>query len=195
MLLVRESRNDGKLYVINIVDSIVNADTLVDIYKIDETVYHSEERSTMNQIMDRFVSNKNGYLLAYSGNKLIGYLSYFPINNRCRDKLLNNDDFMDGCIDSTHILENKLQGSSVYIISIAVLPEYHGLGLGMTLIKELDKRFDYLNNIYGCEEFIATAVTDSGARILTNSGFNKLKTKSNNYCVMCKQGGFNVDEI
>ena len=168
---------------------------LFDIYNIDEAVYPPEERSTMKQIMDRFISTKNDYWPACYANKLIGYMSYFPINNRCRDKLINNDDFMDGCIDGTHILENKLQGSSVYIISVAVLPEYQGLGLGMTLIKELDKRFDYLNNIYGCEEFIATAVTDNGARILTNSGFKELKTKSNNYCVMCKQGGFNVDEI
>ena len=95
---------------------------------------------------------------------------------------------MDGCIDSTHILNNKLQGSSVYIISVAVLPEYQGLGIGATLFKELDKRFYYLNNIYGCEEFIATAVTDSGARVLTSSGFKELKIKSSNYCVMCKQG-------
>ena len=35
MLLVRESRNDGKLYVINIVDNIAGSDTLLDIYKID----------------------------------------------------------------------------------------------------------------------------------------------------------------
>lgn len=186
MLLVRESRNDGKLYVINIVDSIVNADTLVDIYKIDETVYHSEERSTMNQIMDRFVSNKNGYLLAYSGNKLIGYLSYFPINNRCRDKLLNNDDFMDGCIDSTHILENKLQGSSIYIISVAVLPEYQGLGLGLALSKELNKRLMYLNYVYGCEHVIATAINERGIRVLENSGFKKLKARTDKSCIMGK---------
>lgn len=165
ILLVRESKSSGKLYVINIIDNVSSDDIFVDVYKIDETVYPPEVMSTMEQIMDRFKTRKNDFLLAYCGNKLIGYLSYFPINNRCRDELINKDDFMDGCIDSTHILENKLQGSSVYIISVAVLPEYQGLGLGMTLIKELDKRFDYLNNIYGCEEFIATAVTDNGARI------------------------------
>ena len=140
----------------------------------------------MKQIMDRFISSKNDYLLAYCGNKLIGYMSYFPINNRCRDELINNDDFMDGCIDGTHILENKLQGSSVYIISVAVLPEYQGLGLGMTLIKELDKRFDYLNNIYGCEDVIATAINEKGIRVLENSGFKKIKVKPDNSCIMGK---------
>ena len=122
---------------------------LFDIYNIDEAVYPPEERSTMKQIMDRFISSKNDYLLAYCGNKLIGYMSYFPINNRCRDELINNDDFMDGRIDGTHILENKLQGSSVYIISVAVLPEYQGLGLGLALSKELNKRLRYLNYAYG----------------------------------------------
>ena len=140
----------------------------------------------MKQIMDRFISSKNDYLLAYCGNKLIGYMSYFPINNRCRDELINNDDFMDGCIDGTNILENKLQGSSVYIISVAVLPEYQGLGLGMTLIKELDKRFDYLNNIYGCEEFIATAINEKGIRVLEDSGFKKLKVRTDKSCIMGK---------
>ena len=59
---------------------------------------------------------------------------------------------MDGRIVSTHILKSKLQGSSVYIVSVAVLPEYQGLGLGVTLAKELSKRFEYLNYMYGCED-------------------------------------------
>ena len=93
MLLARESRNNGKLYVINIVDSVVNADTLVDIYRIDEIVYEAEYRSTMEQIAERFESRKNDYLLAYCGNKLIGYLTYLPINETCKDKILNDDYF------------------------------------------------------------------------------------------------------
>ncbi len=186
MLLVRESKSSGKLYVINITDNIVSSETLLDAYKIDELVYEAEDRSTIEQITERFESKKNDYLLAYCGNKLIGYLSYFPINNECRDNLLNKDDFMDGRIVSTHILKSKLQGSSVYIVSVAVLPEYQGLGLGVTLAKELSKRFEYLNYMYGCEDVIATAINEKGVRVLESSGFSKLKVKPDKSCVMGK---------
>ena len=56
----------------------------------------------------------------------------------------------------------------------------------MTLIKELDKRFDYLNNIYGCEEFIATAINEKGIRVLEDSGFKKLKVRTDKSCIMGK---------
>ena len=173
MLLVRESRNDGKLYVINIIDSIVNSDTLLDVYKIDEIVYETEDRSTMEQIVERFESKKNDYLLAYCGNKLIGYLTYLPINETCKDKILNDDYFKDCLIDSSHILNYKSKDSSVYVLSIAILPEYQGLGLGLTLSKELNKRLRYLNYVYGCENVIATAINEKGIRVLENSGFKK----------------------
>ena len=186
MLLVRESRNDGKLYVINIIDSIVNSDTLLDVYKIDEIVYETEDRSTMEQIVERFESKKNDYLLAYCGNKLIGYLTYLPINETCKDKILNDDYFKDYLIDSSHIPDNKSKDSSVYILSIAVLPEYQGLGLGLTLSKELNKRLRYLNYVYGCENVIATEKKKKGIRVLENSGFKKIKVKPDNSCIMGK---------
>ena len=192
MLLVRESIKDGKLYVINIVDSIVNADTLVDIYKIDEIVYEAKYRSTMEQITERFESKRSDYLLAYCGNKLIGYLTYLPVNGMCKDKILNDDCFNDCLIDSSHIPDNKSKDSSVYILSIAVLPEYRGLGLGLALSKELNKRLRYLNYVYGCSSVIATAINEKGIKVLENSGFKKLQVKPDKSCIM---GRFITDDI
>ena len=186
MLLVRESRSDGKLYVINVVDNLVNTDTLVDVYKIDEIVYEAEYRSTMEQITERYESKKNDYLLAYCGNKLIGYLTYLPINEMCKDKILNDDYFNDCLIDSKHIPNDKSKDNSVYILSIAVLPEYQGLGLGLTLSKELNKRLRYLNYVYGCEDVIATVISEKGIRVLEGSGFKKLKVRADKSCIMGK---------
>ena len=192
MLLVRESKNDGKLYVINVVDSIVNTDTLVDVYKIDEIVYEAKYRSTMGQITERFESKKNDYLLAYCGNKLIGYLTYLPINETCKDKILNDDYFNDCLIDSRHIPNVKSKDNLIYILSIAVLPEYQGLGLGLALSKELNKKLSYLNYVYGCDSVIATAINEKGIKVLENSGFKRLQVKPDKSCIM---GRFITDDI
>ena len=56
----------------------------------------------------------------------------------------------------------------------------------MTLAKELSKRFEYLNYMYGCEDVIATAINEKGVRVLESSGFSKLKVKPDKSCVMGK---------
>jgi GNAT superfamily N-acetyltransferase len=133
--------------------------------EIDSVVYNEVDRDTIENIYARFVKDKSLYFAAMNSDVIVGYLAAFPISESYRDKMLSHG--MES--DSDIVPDDVVVGSStLYLISVAILPEYQDTKVITYLLQELKsklaKRKDY-------KRVIAHAVSDAGYKMMKRLGF------------------------
>jgi len=156
----------------------VNDDFIADILRIDASVYQPAVQGTENSVLARYNANRESFILAYDNSQIIGYAAFFPITNELSERMKNEDKAFDDNIQAKDILPSYTGNNDfdLFLISIAILPEYIGRGIGTELMKKYfavvsDKIQD------GCriKNTYSYAVTDAGARILSRNGFTEVK--------------------
>ena len=157
----------------------VSDDFILDVLHIDETVFEPSARGTQDSLLDRYNANRESYILAYDSDKIVGYVAFFPINSELGNCIINENRPFDDNIQAKNILPSYdvAEDFDMFLISIAILPEYNGRGIGKELMK---KYFDFISTKIqnGCKirNTYSYAFTDAGARILSKSGFNEVKS-------------------
>ena len=116
-----------------------NYDFIDEILRIDEAVYDECWRGTKESLTARFNANRESYILACEGQKIVGYTCFFPIAEELSNRMQTEEKAFDDDIEATDILPEypKDAVADVFIISTAVLPAYQGEGI----IKQLKIEF------------------------------------------------------
>jgi len=152
-------------------------DFIDDIQAIDEAVFEPAAQGTKSSLLARYKANRESYILAYDGLRLVGYIGFFPISGDLSGRILAEDRPYDDNIQPWDILDYTIgTGFDMFLISMALLPAYAGMGIG----KELMRRyFDFMTNKIesGCNinNMYAYAFTAAGEKILLKSGFEGIK--------------------
>jgi GNAT superfamily N-acetyltransferase len=156
------------------------------ILDIDKKVFSSVVQGTFESVGGRFEANKESYILAYHNFEIVGYICFFPVTRELREKIEKEERVFDDDISSADILpypqtaEEAESEYDIFLISIAVLPDYQGIGIGSGLMKEF---FTFVSDKIqsGCKikNLYSYAHTTYGAWLLEKSNFHELKKIEN----------------
>lgn len=163
-----------------------NNDFLKEIIEIDKIVYSKDVQGNLNELQERFKSEKQDFLLLYKEGKIIGYICFFPITNEISKKIHKQNKIYDNNIKAIDISDYKKDiPTDLYIISVAIVPEEQNTEAIRFLtnnfiiyLKEKIKQGFLLNNI------LATSVSDDGKKFFRNLNFKVEKMLENNYELM-----------
>jgi GNAT superfamily N-acetyltransferase len=113
-------------------------------------------------------------------SQMVGYICFFPISDTLNLLLLKNDTMFDDNIKAEDIIQfSKDVEHNIFIISIAVLKEYRGLGIGCQLVK---KMFAYLNKLTNAgikiDKVYGTTISYDGFKLLSKFNFDVRRTYS-----------------
>ncbi len=154
-------------------DSKAEDDLIYDLMYIEKDVYSPEYRGEFDSIAKRFHKVKDMFVLAYDGDKAVGYLCFFPITKTLHDEILDADGFHDDDILPEEV-EYWKDNNHIYLLSIALLKKYQGRGIGRRM---MDAFFDRLRekNDSGqyIEDVLASVVTKNGEVLAEKYGFKK----------------------
>lgn len=168
---------------VNSKDVKVGYDFIKDIAAIDAAVFPRELQGEHGNIRARFEANKESYILAYHDYKIVGYICFFPITAELSERIRNEEKTFDDDIKPSDIIqfpetdEEKEQEFDMFLISVAVLPQHHGKGIGQALMKEY---FTLISDKtqWGCKivNMYSYAYTNKGAWLLDKWNFTEIKS-------------------
>lgn len=158
--------------------SAIKGDFIGDILRIDASTFELSLQGTDESVRARYNANRESFVLAYDDAEIVGYVAFFPITANLSGRIEKEYASFDDNIEDDDILpsyDNPFE-YNVFLISIAVLPEYKGKGIGATLMKEY---FKFIGNKLqaGCriKKTYSYAYTDDGTRVLSKMGFVEIK--------------------
>lgn len=153
---------------------------LLEVLSLDDIVYDKKYRGTFESVSNRYKTNEEMFIFAVDDeDKMCGYICFFPVSDELYNRILNDEVIYDDNIESKDVKQyTKNEKNNVFIISVALLPEYMGQGIGFNLVKEM---FSYLNTLYclGYEigDILAYSTSTRADRLFAKFNFKKEKTK------------------
>lgn len=134
-------------------------DFLRQVLAIDAVVYPKELQGTFKSVSERYHRNKNSFILAFDNDLIVGYICLFPISKRLLNEMETTNKFFDDNIDPKDVLPYS-ESNDIFVISVAILPEYqNGLAI-MKLCKAFKKFVEEKNAMT-----YAYAVSEKGEKL------------------------------
>jgi len=162
---------------------------LLEVISLDDTVYDKRYRGSFESISQRYMTHEEMFIFAVDEqDKMCGYICFFPISSELTIKLENEPTMLDDNIQPSDMKQyDKNSINNIFLISIAVFPEYRRKGVGFSLIKEM---FDFLGSLsvsgYEIGKIFATVTSQEGSKLLSKFNFQKLRLyENNNTLVFC----------
>lgn len=155
---------------------------LLEVINIENAVYDKKYCGTFESVSKRYKKNEEMFIFAVDEeNKMCGYICFFPISRELTAKIENNLIMPDDNIQPQDVIKYDKNGvNNIFIISVAVLPEYKGKGIGFILAKEM---FSFLSSqsVSGYEigKIFALATSVEGEKVLSKFNFEKTHTYEN----------------
>jgi len=147
-------------------ESIFNA-----IQEIDRSVFDENGLSDIQSDIDRYEAYKDSYIFALDGNKIIGYLCYFPITESFYNSVIKGIKVYDGDIASSDICNLNDASNYIFLLSVAILPDYQKKGISRQFSGIL---FKELSNIK-IKDMASYAFTVEGEHFLSVFGLKVCK--------------------
>lgn len=170
-----------------VTNKILSFDDLKKIIEIDKLVYKNDYLSSLEQLIDRFNKNTDCFTTIYYDNELAGYICYFPIKKRLKDEIVSSKYLNDSDLSKDDILSYKDAEGTLYIISVAIKPEYQGSRAINILMSAFEKRVKQFVNKYNIHELIAITISEKGYNTLLKQGFIKISQLPNNTYIVSKK--------
>ena len=161
-----------------------------DISSVDQTVFEGEMTGTVKNELKRFCKNPRSFICLYDDKKIAGYLTYYAVTPAFAAAVRTDMDIHDDEI-APHDIMPWVKGKKhyVYILSIAMMPEYHGTEAMKLLGNAFSEEVSQLEREgYGFKEFSSTAISDGGERALSKFGLKYYKTINEGYKVYLCSG-------
>lgn len=165
---------------------------LAEIYKLDKIVYSEEYAGELSKMEARFAKNKDTFICIQDekNKRLAGYINFFPCTNTLYEDILYHTDVIrDDDILPEEIAEYNEEENHLFIISIAVHPDYREskeaiIALSDAWISHLNK----INEKYPITDISAIAISEDGKKALRNYLFTIERTLSDgNIVYLCKE--------
>lgn len=151
---------------------------LLEVLSLDDIVYEKNLTGTFESVSIRYKTNEEMFIFAIDEtDKMRGYICFFPISERLCNKIDNEQEMFDDNIKADDVVQySKNRVNNVFIISVAVFPEFKGKGIGFNLVKEM---FDYLGSLsglgYDIGKIYATTTSNDGEKLLSKYNFQKVR--------------------
>lgn len=161
---------------------------LLEVLDLDSTVYTDELQGTLESAGGRYKANEEMFIFAVDrADKLCGCVCFFPITDELHEKILTEDTMFDDNIRPEEVAQYaEDRTNNIFIISVAVYPQYRGQGIGFNLIKEM---FAYLNTKekqgYKVGDILAVTASTDGEKLATKFPFKKIRSYDDN-CTLVK---------
>ncbi|GHV00666.1 hypothetical protein FACS189483_10830 [Spirochaetia bacterium] len=141
------------------------------IQSIDQSVFHENGLATEQSDIDRYEAYKNSYIFALDEDNIVGYLCYFPITEKFYSQVIKGEKVYDGDIASTDICGLKDGLNYIFLLSVAILPEYQKKGISKQFSKILLDEFSKIE----IKDIVSYAFTIGGEHFLNIIGLEKCK--------------------
>ncbi len=165
-------------------------DFIADVLKIDSLVYPEDMRGTYCSVNERFMSNRDSYLLVYDDDRLVGYLCLFPITDELYSSFASSDVMVDDNITPSQICKYRYI-NNLFLISVAILPRYRNKTAVVMLTEEL-KTWIRNNNETGyvINSITAIAISEDGSKFLKSLQFELVRViEGNHELFVCDAAG------
>jgi GNAT superfamily N-acetyltransferase len=141
------------------------------IQQIDKSVFHENGLASEQSDIDRYEAYKDSYIFALHEGKIIGYLCYFPITGRFYNSVIEGLKVYDGDIESRDICSLNDNSNYIFLLSVAILPEYQKKGISKRFFEILIEDFSKIK----ITDIVSYAFTIGGEHFLNILGLNKVK--------------------
>jgi N-acetylglutamate synthase-like GNAT family acetyltransferase len=141
------------------------------IQKIDKSVFHENGLSTEQSDIDRYEAYTDSYIFALCDSKIVGYLCYFPITEEFYNSVIEGIKVYDGDIASTDICHLNDTANYIFVLSVAIFPEYQNKGISKQFSKILMEELSKIK----IRDMVSYAFTIDGEHFLNVLGLKKCK--------------------
>jgi len=155
------------------------------IQEIDRSVFHDNGLATQQSDIDRYEAYKDSYIFALYEGKIIGYLCYFPITEKFYELVIEGKKVYDGDIKSTDICNLKDNSNYIFLLSVAISPEFQKKGISKQFSEILVKEFSKIN----IKDMVSYAFSEGGEHFLNHLGLRSCKEMEDEIKLM--KGSFN----
>lgn len=153
-----------------------NDSIIAELMKIEADVYAPDFRGKYDSICARFHKDREMFVLAYDGKRIIGYLCFFPISKKLHSEIIHETAFRDDDILPEDILGYR-ESNYIYLLSIALYKAYQRKGIGKRMMNAF---FEVLQNKkkfgHDTVDVLASVVTEQGRKIAEEYGFSPVRT-------------------
>jgi len=141
------------------------------IQEIDRSVFGENGLSDKQSDIDRYEAYKDSYIFALDEGKIVGYLCYFPITEEFYYTVIEGKKVYDGDIASSDICDLKDDANYIFLLSVAVFPDYQKKGISKQFSEILIKEFSTIK----MRDMVSYAFTAEGERFLSVFGLKNCK--------------------
>jgi len=150
------------------------------IQEIDRSVFHDNGLATQQSDIDRYEAYKDSYIFALYEGKIIGYLCYFPITEKFYKSVIEGIKVYDGDIESTDICNLRDDSNYIFLLSLAIRPEFQRKGISKLIFKILIEEFSKIK----INDMLSYAFTVGGEHFLNHIGLNSYKEMGDEIILM-----------
>jgi GNAT superfamily N-acetyltransferase len=141
------------------------------IQEIDRSVFHDNGLATQQSDIDRYEAYKDSYIFALCNGKIIGYLCYFPITKEFYELVIEGLKVYDGDIESTDICDLKDNANYIFLLSVAIYPEFQKKGISKRFYEILIEEYSKIK----IKDIVSYAFTEGGEHFLNHIGLKSYK--------------------
>ncbi len=156
---------------------------LNEVLALDNIVYDKKYRGSFKSVSQRYKTNEKMFIFAVDEkNKMCGYICFFPVSSGLAERVEHDPVMADDNIEPKDVVQyDKNCVNNIFIISVAVFPEYRRMGVGYTLIKEM---FAFLSKMsvsgYEIGKIYAVSTSPEGKKALVKCNFEKCRSYDSN---------------
>jgi GNAT superfamily N-acetyltransferase len=154
-----------------------NLEKLTQVYHLDKLVYSEAMAGNIESDSKRFRKVPESFLLLHEGEKIIGYICFFPVTEVFYQGMLESEMLYDNNIVPID-MESFQKGNHhhIFIISMVINPEYKGQGLFRLLTEAFkDRMKKYHEDGFYISDISGYAVSGAGEHILKSFGCKIIK--------------------
>jgi len=141
------------------------------IQEIDRSVFHDNGLATQQSDIERYEAYKDSYLFALYEGKIIGYLCYFPITEKFYESVIEGIKVYDGDIASTDICNLNDNSNYIFLLSVAISPEFQKKGISKRFSEILVEEFSRIK----IKDIVSYAFSTGGEHFLNHLGLKNYK--------------------
>ena len=141
------------------------------IQEIDRSVFHENGLADKQSDIDRYEAYKDSYIFALDGDKIVGYLCYFPITEPFYKMVIEGLQVYDGDIAQSDICDLTDKDNYLFLLSVAIFPDYQKKGISKQFSEILFKEFSTIK----IKDMVSYAFTEGGEHFLSVFGLKKIK--------------------
>jgi GNAT superfamily N-acetyltransferase len=141
------------------------------IQQIDQSVFHENGLASEQSDRDRYEAYKYSKIFALHEGKIIGYLCYFPITRGFYNSVIEGLKVYDGDIESGDICGLNDNANYIFLLSVAILPEYQNQGISKQFSEILIEDFSKIK----IKDIVSYAFTSGGEHFLNTLGLSNVK--------------------